>query len=387
MNILAITIGSYPYGGAASNRHLAYLRGLALHNNKVRLVSLAPASKQSSKSKLKNTDYYGVNIKYTSPFLYPHNTVARKLNFVTGALLGLFHLTVRKSSDNEKKVLILLITTPILLLVYLYAGKLFGYKVVHERTEFPFLGNRNKLLLKFYEGFIIPKLDGIFVITFSLKEYFKRLTVKKVFVLPMSVETDRFNGPKASTGNRYIAYCGSMYTDKDGVPDLISAFNLVASKDKAIQLLLIGDNSDSQRFQVISGCIKDSLYSERIRCTGHTERNEIPDLLINAEILALARPDNIQARGGFPTKLGEYLATGNPVVITDVGEHSRYLADNVSACLVKPGDQQAFANRILFLLQNPEKAKEIGLRGKEVAKQYFDYKSQSEQLSNYFHEL
>ena len=48
-------------------------------------------------------------------------------------------------------------------------------------------------------------------------------------------------------------------------------------------------------------------------------------------MLVLARPDNIQAKGGFPTKLGEYLATGNPVVVTKVGEIPNYLIDGVNA--------------------------------------------------------
>ena len=103
--------------------------------------------------------------------------------------------------------------------------------------------------------------------------------------------------------------------------------------------------------------------------------------------MALSRPNNIQAKGGFPTKLGEYLSTSNPVVITDVGEHSIYLEDAVSAIIVSPGDSLEFAKKILFLLENPDKAKEIGLNGKKVAYKYFDYKSQSENLQYYFNEI
>ena len=50
----------------------------------------------------------------------------------------------------------------------------------------------------------------------------------------------------------------------------------------------------------------------------------------------MARPDSRQARGGFPTKLGEYLATGKPVCVTKVGEITVYLEDNVSAFLAEP---------------------------------------------------
>ena len=59
----------------------------------------------------------------------------------------------------------------------------------------------------------------------------------------------------------------------------------------------------------------------------------MPKYLCNAKLLALARPDSIQAQGGFPTKLGEYLATGRPVVVTKVGEIPDYLEDGVNAFL------------------------------------------------------
>ena len=49
--------------------------------------------------------------------------------------------------------------------------------------------------------------------------------------------------------------------------------------------------------------------------TGRTSPEVMPQILTDASILALARPNNVQSQNGFPTKLGEYLATGNPVAI------------------------------------------------------------------------
>jgi len=387
MNIIAITIGSYPYGEAATNRHLSYLRGLAEKKNSVELLALAPAKIQSIKSNLKDTEYSGITIKYLSPSLYPKSKISRVLNYLYGSFHGLLYLTFRKKLQQKRKILILLITSPILLFFYLGVGRLLGYKIVHERTEYPFLGHKNSFLLKIYLNYIVPKFDGIIVITYSLKEYFQKCTTKNIFVLPMSVEAERFSGKKKIGTDRYIAYCGSMYSDKDGVPDLIKAFSIVAEKYRDIQLILIGDNRDANKFKIISDSINQSPFKDRIICTGLIDRDNMPQFLINAELLALARPDNIQAKGGFPTKLGEYLSTGNPVVITDVGEHSIYLQDKVSACLVQPGNPTAFAEKIAFLLDNPDKAKEIGLMGKKVAIQFFDFQSQSANLINYFNEL
>ena len=45
--------------------------------------------------------------------------------------------------------------------------------------------------------------------------------------------------------------------------------------------------------------------------TGIVSAAEIPQILKNATVLALDRPDSLQAQCGFPTKLGEYLLTEN----------------------------------------------------------------------------
>lgn len=70
---------------------------------------------------------------------------------------------------------------------------------------------------------------------------------------------------------------------------------------------------------------------------GDVHRDKVPELLCRSKILALARPDNLQSEGGFPTKLGEYLSTGNLVIITDVGDIPFYLKDGESALIAKAG--------------------------------------------------
>jgi len=110
-------------------------------------------------------------------------------------------------------------------------------------------------------------------------------------------------------------------------------------------------------------------------------------MLKGAVVLALSRPSSHQAEGGFPTKLGEYLATSKPVVITDVGEIGQYLTNGVSAFIAKPDSTDDFSDKLDKCLSNRKKAMEIGERGYEVAKKYFDYKSQSETLVNFLIEL
>ena len=120
---------------------------------------------------------------------------------------------------------------------------------------------------------------------------------------------------------------------------------------------------------------------------GEFSREKIPQIIKNANLLVLPRPDSKQAQGGFPTKLGEYLATSNPVCATTVGEIPNYLTDEKSVFFAEPGSIDSFANAMQKALNNQEAAKLIGKMGCEVAKTSFNKDIQSAILYNFLKQL
>jgi glycosyltransferase involved in cell wall biosynthesis len=391
MKLVVITTGSYPYGGAATNRHVSYLKGLVELGIKVHLLILQKDNHQSNLSNKSTGVFQGIQFEYATW----HSTSDAHLFFkIFNKLKALWvakKKLIRIIEDSEPDLRLLILTTkPVETYPFLKVAKKKGMPSFHERTEYPFLNSKSffqKAELSYYLKYIIPKFDGIFVITHALAEYFKPFLSanQKIMVLPMTVDFERFTdkSKKIDLYGKYIAYCGSMYTDKDGVPNLIQAFNHFCKSNNEVNLLLIGDNSNEQAFHHIKQLIDNSPYKHRIYCTGQIESDQMPAYLNNATMLALARPDNIQAKGGFPTKLGEYLVTGNPVVITAVGEHSLYLKDGVTAYLVRPGDNIVFGQRLLDAINDGERSKAIGIEGQKIALKYFNYKTQAEKLYNF----
>lgn len=88
----------------------------------------------------------------------------------------------------------------------------------------------------------------------------------------------------------------------------------------------------------------------------------------------MARPNNRQAKGGFPTKLGEYLATSKPVVLTKVGEIPLFLTDGVNAYLSEPDNAESFAKKLDEALSNQKEARKVGLNGRHLADTVFNYR-------------
>ena len=120
---------------------------------------------------------------------------------------------------------------------------------------------------------------------------------------------------------------------------------------------------------------------------GEFSREKIPSFLQNASLLLLPRPDSKQAQGGFPTKLGEYLASGVPVCATTVGEIPNYLTNNESVFFAEPGSIDSFANAMDRALSNPELAKKVGLAGRKVAETHFNKDIQAKILYEFLQSL
>ena len=154
-----------------------------------------------------------------------------------------------------------------------------------------------------------------------------------------------------------------------------------------IHLVLIGKGDLPEEELVIRNLVKGLEIHHRIHLLGQLSRTEIPAYLCNAKILALARPKSLVADAGFPSKLTEYLSTGNPIVVTRVGEIPLFLKDQENAFLCDSDSIQAFADSLEFVLSNYEFAKKVGEKGMELTATIFNYNFQARRMIDFIRTL
>jgi glycosyltransferase involved in cell wall biosynthesis len=227
---------------------------------------------------------------------------------------------------------------------------------------------------------LLNNLNALFVISKSLQQYFINVGVNadKVFVVNMFVDTTRFNTLIKNSKEKYIAYCGAVSCDKDGVDILIKAFAKFCNHHNEYKLYVIGKGMAEDTIPTLRRLAGELGVENKVVFTGYLPQDAVPSMLYNASILALARPNNLQAQNGFPTKLGEYLATGNPVVVTCVGDIPIFLRDSENAFLAQPNDDAEFADKLIWIAENYERAQVVGMKGKELSETAFNYLSQSQ---------
>ncbi|MGI6292039.1 MAG: glycosyltransferase family 4 protein [Bacteroidales bacterium] len=255
-----------------------------------------------------------------------------------------------------------------------------------ETTEHPFVDNNVRFKHKLMELFflkMIKKTKGLFVISNSLKDYYSKfINPDMIYISNMFVDFTRFlNCNTFNKNEKYIAYCGTLSNYKDGIDILIHSFAIFHQKYPEFKLYIIGEKMKNEiEWQKIKTIINDKNLSNNIIFTGKVMPDEMPILLCKAMILALARPNNVQAKNGFPTKLGEYLCTGNPVVITRTGDINIFLKDKINCIFAEPDNINDFAEKLIWTIENYNEAKIIGLKGKEQALNAFSYKKQTEKV-------
>lgn len=347
--------------GASANRLKAIAKGFAANGIDIHIYGISNAATE------KSFLYDGVFFKNLSL------TNNRFIAYVTGMLR--YPFVIRKSDylwfESVKKAL---------LWDWWFLFKRKKAIVVHEKTECPDIF-QNEFKKKIYLK-NCKKLDRIFVISTSLKEYFidKGIDSDKIIIYPMLIDPNRFSDCIEKIYNfPYFAYCGYMGNNKDGLYNLIDAFELFSKCDGEHKLVLIGDAKPDE-FAKIKQYVFDKNLSDRVIFTGRISADKVPNYLSNAKALLLARPNNIQAKYGFPTKLGEYLATGKPIIVTDTSDIAKYLKDGKDAYVVEPDNVKVFADKMLYVVQNYDEAKKVGEKGKEKIYSDFNYIVQSKEL-------
>lgn len=249
-----------------------------------------------------------------------------------------------------------------------------------ERNEYSTYLIRNNLSeeqiasMKQFEN-LLAKCDGMIVCSGYLKDYYSQYTSVPIAVIPLVVDMEKFSTAD-NLPQKYIAYCGDFGGNKDGLPVLLEAFALFAVEWPEYQLYLIGDTEEDDTMSVLKQKAKDLGLADRIVFTGRVPHNQMPALLGGASLLVLARPNNKQAEGGIPSKLAEYMATGRPVLVTNVGELGMYFTDRENIYFAVPDSAEDFGSRMKLIFSDYRQAALVGRKGAECIKQ-FDYNRQS----------
>lgn len=404
MNITIITIDTFPYGGgASSNRIISYAKELVKIGTNIHVHCLQPYIRpndlkdQNIKKPLVKGVFEGISYQYTAGTIEWPNTGEKKILKLFLRIKSYAYSFVEIFRNRKSTDIVHIYTNRVFLFYYYWLiCKVLGIKFTIERNEYPPIEKQkeyyNKTIARrIYSSLVILSFklfDGWMIETSQIADYYisKAKKSTKYCLIPMTVEHERFTSLErtASPYGRYIAYCGNMQ-EIDGISILIEAFSIVHKQFPDVKLVLAGESEDIPQQKILA---KQLSIEDDVIFLGRLHRDSVPQFLKNATILALASPTSLRACASMPCKVGEYLCTGNPVVVTSLGEIPKYLTDGENAFLAEADSAQKFADKLKHALSLSDVQREkIGLSGQQVAIEHFGSAKQALKLNSFFSSL
>ncbi|MBC7250916.1 MAG: glycosyltransferase [Anaerolineae bacterium] len=150
-------------------------------------------------------------------------------------------------------------------------------------------------------------------------------------------------------------------TEQKGHTYLLDAFAVVVQELPTARLLVVGDGElrPALARQVVRLGLQDSV-------TFAGRREDVPRIMTALDVLVMP-----SLWEGFGLVLLEAMAAGKPIVASRVSAIPEIVVDGETGLLVPPRDVKALAAALIELLRNPQRAVEIGRRGRARLEQEF----------------
>ena len=100
---------------------------------------------------------------------------------------------------------------------------------------------------------------------------------------------------------------------------------------------------------------------------GHLNKIALNEFIRNSRFIVLPT----LCYEGFPTVIVEAMIMGKPVICSCIGGLPEIVEDNVTGCLVEPGNKRDLAEKIRWLWQHPDICEKMGQAGREKAIRHY----------------
>lgn len=372
LNIVFIGRYPFPYGGAMTKRHRYYIDYLAkLHN-----VDICNVCTWLSDDK-RNLEF-GI---YKDKAKYYNTTLPKKVSSFLAIAKWTNKVIVDRFKPNYNNIAIFCSYVSIEQMPVFIKAKKMGYKVICDVVEnYDAIGSDASKLMKLSfainKHFFYDKVDAFIAISNQIEDAYKKYG-KPILKLTNSAPLNSFPQKQNFHNPMNVVYTGT-FASKDGLSYLVEGFDLfIRLQGKVAKLFLIGKGKgDPKTENTISN-------NEQIEKLGYVSDEELEKIQINADLLCMTRCNSAFANYGFPFKLSEYMATGNTVLATSVGDVPLYIKNKVNGLLILPNNSNAICEALTYAYKNPNTCIAIGQKGKETVKKYFDVEKNGEKLHKF----
>ena len=225
---------------------------------------------------------------------------------------------------------------------------------------------------------VFKKVDAIIVLLASFGNILKDIydTLAPVIKVPLAAEKMPLAGVERKNILKKIGYIGQLYP-MQGVDVLIEALRYLPF----VRLDIIGGNErDLHRLKHLASRLH---VDNRIEFHGFVNPHRVAEIAKDIDVMVICALDKGKRRYSAHTKLYEYMAMGKPVVAFDLPSIREEVTDGVDIILAKPDNPKSLAEKIGYVLKNPDFAEKLALNAYRLADE-FSWEKRAARLSEVF---
>jgi glycosyltransferase involved in cell wall biosynthesis len=240
---------------------------------------------------------------------------------------------------------------------------------MHRSVVFPGL-YRHAML--YAARFALKHGDSFRVISDSTKEQMERwVPGRRIIQFPTWTDIEVFlkaGVEKRAVEGQDILYTGALIPRK-GVHHLINAFARVAKDFPQARLILLGHEENKTYTAELKEQVKRLGADGRVQFIGAMPQAELATWMRRASVFVLPSVSE-----GLGRVVVEAMASGTPVIGSNVGGIPEMVQDGVTGFLIPPGDETVLAAKLRWMLENPDKTREMGHFARAFAERFFSTK-------------
>jgi glycosyltransferase involved in cell wall biosynthesis len=243
-------------------------------------------------------------------------------------------------------------------------------KLKHVRW-YSFVGMQKRVSRKFSQIITVSEC----AMSDISKEF--EIPARRFRVVPNGIRTDLFYPlPEIRREENRLIVTNSADTPLKGLAYLLKAVAKISEKGKDVKLTVVGT---PKKNGTIVKLIRKLGIGHRITFTGRIENSAFVKEYARASVAVV--PSLYE---GFGLPAGEAMACGLPVISTTGGALPEVVGD--AGLLVSPADPDSLAEAVLELLDNPNRAREIGQAGYERVHRSFTWQKAAQKTVEAYRE-
>jgi len=207
---------------------------------------------------------------------------------------------------------------------------------------------------------------------------------EKVQIVNFGVDTRKFSpvapGTSRATPPPFVIISLRSFYPVYDVGTLIRAFALVVQHVPDSRVVLIGDGEERGQLEQLA---RDLGVGDRVLFGGRVPNDSLPVRLHSAQVYVSTSLSD----AGIAASTAEAMACGLPVVITDFGDNGRWVKNGEGGFLFRPGDHEALAQAIVWLLTHEGARSAFGRVNRTTIEQHNDYEKEMAKMERLYEEL